>query len=274
MAVIAIKLNTASRFTIQSLDRGLLLLGQVVNSDKPLKLKELADFLEIEKSSVHRLMATLKTHGLVAQDARKAYLPGPAIMELASKMRNRLNIHDLAGGCLAELAQRTGETAHLAILADGQSVLTNSVSSNHALAVNSRVGQSEPLHCTALGKALLCGYDREKIKALFRGRRLKRFTSKTITSVNTFINECSQVHKTLIARDDQEYRCGVRCVATPVLDLTGDVVGAIGISGPADRLDKNLYEKSARIVKSAGVELSEKLGFMAADRNKNEGCIR
>ena len=104
------------RSTIQSLDRGLTLLEQVVCSSKPLSLIELAKPMGIEKSSVHRLMATLIGHGLVVQDAQKRYGPGPALVEYAYKALGRRRIEDVAREYLERLAAATGENAHLAVL--------------------------------------------------------------------------------------------------------------------------------------------------------------
>jgi len=265
--------SKASRPTIQSLDRGLQLLAQVVNSAEPLGLSELAEFLGLEKSSIHRLMATLITRGFVVQDSHKCYLPGLGIMELAAKVRRRHRLHELADVYVNELAQQTGETAHLAILRHDKVVFTNNVSSDHPLSVNIRVGQAEPLHCTALGKALLCNLENDQIKTMLGRGRLEKFTDNTIGTVSGFLKQCEQVRASLIAQDDEEYRLGIRCLATPVFDFSGKVVATIGISGPTSRLTDQVLSVSSEVVKTSGQKLSEALGYFVEPVDKQALCV-
>ena len=259
------KRSNKSRPTVQSLDRGLLLLDCVISAEGSVALGELANLVGVEKSSAHRLMATLMCHGYAMQDAQKGYIPGPAIMEQASKLGNRGGVHELAGPFLSELAKMTGETAHLGILGRDQVVLTNCVASNHALAVTSRVGEAEPLYCTALGKALICDYDEQKLKALLGKGRLKKYTKKSTGSISSFINELVQIRTELLAKDDEEFREGVRCLAAPVKNFYGAIVAAIGISGPSERLTKARFAQMGEHVKRIGINLSQKLGFVQKD---------
>lgn len=237
------------------------MLDYVVSAEKPVSLGELSGLLKIERSSTHRLMATLIKYGYVVQDDDKMYLPGPAIMELASKISHRVQVHDIAKPYLNDLASQTGEACHLGVLGRGQVVLTDCVSSNHALAVTSRVGQNEPIYCTALGKALVCEHEQEQLEEVLGNQKFKKYSSNTLTSFTKFEAQCKQISECLVAKDDEEFRVGIRCLASPIKDFTGKIVAAIGISGPKERLDDGIFEKYAAYVKQAGIELSQKLGF-------------
>ena len=250
------------RPTIQSLGRGLKLLDYVVLAGKPVELGELAELIGVERSSAHRLMATLIVSGFVVQDSQKKYLAGPAILELASKVGSREQVHDIAGPYLNELAEKTGETAHLGVLGREQVVLTNCVASNHTLAVTSRVGASEPLYCTALGKAIACEMTDSELKQLFGGIKFKKHTPGTIGSLSGFKKECVQVKETWLAKDDQEFREGIRCLASPVKNFSGKIAAAIGISGPKSRLGDKQFKKAGEIVRDTGIELSKRLGYV------------
>jgi len=256
------KPRTNYRPTIQSLGRGLTLLDHVISAGKPVSLGELAALLEIQRSSTHRLMATLVAYGYIHQDTGKRYIPGPAIMELASKVGSREQVHEIAGPYLNALAEKTGETTHMAVLGRDGAILTNCVTSNHTLAVTSRVGQAEPLYCTALGKALVCETAEKEIKLLLGKGRLKKYTPKTITTTAGFIAECHAVSSDRLAKDDEEFRGGIRCLAAPVKDFRGNVVAAIGISGPTSRLTNTQYEAMGNLVREIGIALSKKLGYV------------
>ncbi len=256
------KTKLKSRSTIQSLSRGLTLLEYVVSSDEPVSLGDLAELLGIERSSAHRLMATLLDYGYVIQDSQKRYLPGPAITELACKTAGRVELYDIAGPFLSDLAEQTGETAHLGVYGRGRVILTHCISSRHTLAVTSRVGSSEPLHCTALGKALICDYEREKLKDVLGKQRLKKYTPKTITSLVRLEKECQRICEVGLAVDDEEFRIGIRCLAAPVRDVSRNVVAAIGISGPKDRLDDDTFRQMRELVRTFGIKMSKRLGYI------------
>jgi len=245
----------ASRPTIQSLERGLVLLRYVVSANEPIRLGELSVFLGIEKSSAHRLMATLIRQGYIVQDNQKQYLSGPMIIELASRIGNRLKVHDAAIPLLQQLAEETGETAHLGILSGSEAIMTHCVSSNHVLAVTSRIGDKEPLYCTALGKALICEMKPEKIKTLLGSVRWKKYTGHTITSLGKYLRECEQIRADGFAKDNEEYRLGVRCLAAPVRDFSGQIIAGIGISGPISRLHDKYFFQASQTVKKIGIEL-------------------
>ncbi len=255
------KMNLKSRPTIQSLKRGLMLLDYIVCTEEPVSLTTLANMLGIEKSSTHRLLATLIEYGYIVQDSHKRYLPGHTIMELACKVSSRFEIHKVATPFLTELSERTGETAHLGIYRDDKVILTHCVSSHHTLAITSRVGSSEPLHCTALGKALICDYDKKKLREIFGCSRLKKYTSKTITSLAKLEIECRRIKDEGVAIDDEEFRIGIRCLAAPVRDFSRQIIASIGISGPKNRLDDRTFRRMKTTVKNIGIKMSNEMGY-------------
>jgi DNA-binding IclR family transcriptional regulator len=112
-----------------------------------------------------------------------------------------------------------------------------------------------PLHCTALGKALLAFGDLELPSDL------TSFTPRTITDPEMLRRHLNEVRQHGYAVDDEEFDIGVRCIAVPVFDFRGKAVGAIGISGPATRMTPERLPALAEIVVEIGKTLSERLTF-------------
>jgi DNA-binding IclR family transcriptional regulator len=218
--------------------------------------------LGVEKSSVHRLAETLADRGYLAKDTEtQGYVLHDKVFELAGKLAGRRRIQECARKFLRELAQRTGETAHLAIRGQDGVVFVDHEFGNHAVGVTSQSGSSEPYHCTALGKALLAGCSEEEIRTLAGASGFKRFNSRTITRADKLAEYCRGVWEKGLAGDDEEYRPGVRCLATPVMDMRGRVVAAMGISGPIERMADATMEKVGILVRECGIKLSEELGY-------------
>ena len=152
---------------------------------------------------------------------------------------------------------KTGECAHLAIQAQRQALYIDQVESTAALRVESEIGTLSPLHCTALGKVMLAFADGHMPE------ELKPFTHRTVTDPSTLQAQLTQTADRGYAIDDEEYNYGVRCVAAPVYDHRGLLVGAIGISGPAARVSLERIDEFGAIVKDTADALSARMGYDA-----------
>jgi IclR family KDG regulon transcriptional repressor len=242
---------------IQSLARGLRILELMAASEDGVGITELADELGIDKSSASRLVQTLTSHGYAEQmSGSRRYRLGPQVVRLSRSLLTRMPLRDEAKPFLRQLVDRTGECAHLAILVQGQALYIDQVESPASLRVTTGVGTLAPLHCTALGKCLLAF----GTNAPFPDE-LPAFTPRTITNLETLRIHLEQTRKRGYAVDDEEYDYGVRCVAAPIYDFRGKVIGAIGISGPAGRMSLDHVADFAAIVTEASQGLSNRMSF-------------
>jgi DNA-binding IclR family transcriptional regulator len=133
-----------------------------------------------------------------------------------------------------------------------------------AFQLTDRVGVVRPAHCTALGKIILASLRPDQLKRFLERVDMKPSTEKSITDVAVLLREIAEIRRTGIAFDDGEFNPEVRCVAVPVTDFTGQVIGALGISGPIWRLSNQALHNSAQIVQGAAVRLSREFGAKAA----------
>jgi DNA-binding IclR family transcriptional regulator len=247
---------------VQSLDRGLLLLEWVAQRQQPVSLADLTAALVIDRSNVYRLANTLVLRGFLAQlPGSKEYVLGPAIGRLSSRFQWPKQV---AREQVLALAAATGETTHLAILEGDQAFLLDHELCGQPVGVSASSGHCEPLHVTAVGKALIVDYDEDQLLALFGGETLPRWTKRTILSVAELAKECRQCRERRFAVDDEEFHERVCCIASPIRDASGAVVASIGISAPADRLPKRRWKGVGRAVIAAATEVSEKLGYTEA----------
>jgi DNA-binding IclR family transcriptional regulator len=229
------------------------LLGQ--NPDGA-SITELAEILDVDKGSASRLVSTLAHYGYAEKDeVTRRYHPGPQVVSLSRSVLTRLPLREAAKPFLRQLMERTGECAHLAVPAQGKVLYIDQVESPATLRVNAEVGTMNPLHCTALGKALLA------FGNIAMPTELVRFTTNTIRSKRTLAQHLEQVRQSGYAVDDEEFDPGVRCIAVPVFDFRGKLVGSIGISGPSSRVTPEKLPTLAAIVVEIGKALSERLTF-------------
>jgi DNA-binding IclR family transcriptional regulator len=263
VAQYAILIPMASHETpsIQSLDRGLLILEMVGKSSSPVSLGHLTSILEIDRSSVFRLANTLKRRGFLAQPSSgKDYVLGPSVWRLSRSYDWSNMLATVAHDHLRSLAALTNETAHLAVREGRTALFVDHASSTHVIAISGQTGEHVPIYCSAHGKALLADFEEAGLKAFLGDKPLKVYTKKTINSIKGLTAACAEIKKKGYATDDGEYLHGVRCVAAPIRDRDGAVIGSIGISAPITRFPESRYAECAKNVKESAKQIRALIG--------------
>lgn len=255
--------NTVDHRVLQSVTNALAVL-EAFSPDRPeLGVTQLSQALGLGKSTVHRLLTALAARGYVRKDAQSdRYRLGLKVFEVGALAVAQLTIREAAGPSLRKLVAATRETVHLGVLEAGEVVYVDKVESQRTLQMYSRIGRRAPLHCTALGKALLA-FEPDEVVDRFARRRLRAYTTKTITAADTLRRELQRVRAAGVAVDDEEFEVGLRCIAAPVRDHTGRVVASLGIAGPAVRLPAARMTALAHVVQRAAADVSAALGHRA-----------
>ncbi|HEX3875666.1 MAG TPA: IclR family transcriptional regulator [Bryobacteraceae bacterium] len=256
-----VKRTTQETPSIQSLDRGLVILEAVAKSGEPMSLADLTALLQIDRSSVFRLANTLKRRGFLAISSRgKDYILGPSIWRLSRQYDWSNMLITISHEPLKKLAVTTNETAHLAVREGKHALFIDHATVNHTIAVSGQTGESVPLYCTAHGKALLADCDATDIKSIFGPRSLTGYTPQTITSQEKLVKTCTEIKRQGFATDEAEYAEGIRCVASPIRDQDGSVIASIGISAPMTRFPRERFARAAEQVVEIARTISDAIG--------------
>jgi IclR family transcriptional regulator, acetate operon repressor len=247
---------------VQSVERALSLLEAVAVSAEPVPLAHLTQVLGIDPSSVFRLANTLKRRGFLANpNGRKHYVLGPAVWRLSREYDWSRMLISICRDAVKALATRTGETAHLAVR-EGRQVffIDHHAAGDQGVIVAGQTGKLMPLHCTAHGKALLADFGLPELKALYGTTPLERYTARTSVSLPDLANACSRVRAQGFAADEGEFLEDVRCVAAPVRDRGGLVIGSIGVSAPVTRMSEGRDALLAQHVRDTVEHINALLG--------------
>lgn len=242
---------------IQSLARGLQIIDLIASADEPVNVKDVADELDVDKSTASRLIGTLESYGYVqrARDSR-AYTMGKRLHSISWQLTNRFALRDIARPYLVQLAAQTGECAHIGVYSEGKALVTDDIQPEISqLRVVSQTGRLLHLHNTALGKGLLAFGDLPMPDAL------PRITPVTITNREQLIRELDITRQRGYALDDEENEYGVRCMAAPIYNAVGLAIATIGISGPTVRVHDQTIDMLAKAVMDTAEALSCELGY-------------
>ncbi|GAA2343439.1 IclR family transcriptional regulator [Saccharopolyspora halophila] len=214
----------------QSLERGLAVLSAL--ADGPRTLDELAERLGVHKTTVMRLLRTLEAGRFVRREDAHRYRLGSTVFDLAHRALEDLDVRDVARAHLQGLGERSGHTAHLAMLDEDQVVYIDKVDSVHPVRMYSRIGRRAPVHCTAVGKVLVADLPASRRQRLVQRIGYPRFTPNTIDSPERFRVELDRVHNQGYAVDRNEHEDFTHCVAAPIRNHRGEVVAAVSMSVP------------------------------------------
>lgn len=249
---------------IHSFDKGIEVLELVANARTGISLSELAQVLKWDKSTVFRLLTTLIRRGYVDRDDEtKRYHLGLRVLYLEQLLVQGLDLPRVSQGLLASLARSTGEAAHLAVLQRDRVVIAAQQESPGRVAVNAHIGTSEPLHCTALGKAILVQMPEEELRQSIAVMDFRAYTPKTIVSAEWFAKHIERVRNMGYALDEEEYDAEVRCIAVPVRIPGSRQYYALGISGPSSRVAGARMHLLIEQVIQAAAELTGQFATMA-----------
>ena len=248
------------RVGVQSLERAFGLLEAIARARQGIGLAELSKKVGLHNSTTFHLVKTMVALGYIRQDRDKRYRIGRSLFALAAGSLDEVELVSLAIPVLEDLTEATGESGHFAVRSGDAVVVIAKTSGSGAFQLTNRAGVTRPAHGTALGKVLLAALTPGQLDRFLQNHGLAALTPKTITEPELLRQEVREVARTGVAYDDGEFNAEVRCVAVPVHDFTGQVVGALGISGPIWRLSIPVLQKQTELVKAAARRLSTALG--------------
>ena len=230
----------------------------------PMTIREVAAGLDLPRSSVHELMHTLATLGAIspADGGGGRFTLGLLLHELGSAYLSAVDLAREGQRAAERVAAACGETVHLASLDGIEVVYLAKVDSIHAVRMVSAVGRRLPAHCTGVGKALLAGLPDDDLARRFGGDEasLPAMTPNSIPTVGALRKALSETRRRGYATDDCESNRDVRCVAAPVYDHEGAVVGAMSISVPVSRTAPDWPGELAGLIREGAADLSRRLG--------------
>ncbi len=247
---------------VQSVDRALRIVSLVSQNKDGLGVTELASYLELNKSSVFKLLSTLVSHGFIEQDEEtKKYKLGYKYLELSAILLESIDIRSQARSFLEKLETLTNEVIHLVIYDQEELVYIEKLEGNETLRTHSKVGRRAPVHCTSVGKVILAHLSEEVVDSIIEKNGLPRHTDYTITNKETLLKELKKVQKQGYGVEVEENEQGISCIAAPIFDHRGNITAAVSISAPSIRLTESRLEELKPAIIQTGLNISKRLGY-------------
>jgi IclR family transcriptional regulator, acetate operon repressor len=257
-----------AKYPVKSLAKALRLLEFLGRPQEGTSIAVLSKELKIGKSTVHRLLATLREFDLVWLDPSTSnYALGARVLRWSDLLvrQNLLIRHGLP--ILRELMNTSRETANLAVLEGNEVLYIAQCESTERLRTSEAVGTRAPAHSTSLGKVLFAMLPEEEFDEIYKNMEtLERVTPNTITDRNRLKVHLQKVREEGVAYDFEENVSGVVCLGTVVRNFAGKPVAGLSISVPTQRVrGENLSALKEQLLNAAN-KLSSELGYEAPNK--------
>jgi len=241
------------------LERAFRVLEVFGPEERSVGLAEMARRAKLPKATAFRLAKQLVELGALERSAAGYHL-GMRLFELGSQVSCQRRLRDAALPLMEDLYEATHEIVHLAIPDGIQMLYIEKIMGRNSGIACTQIGTRRPMHCTALGKAVLARSEQALVQAVLDGG-LVRYTPYTISTPQRFLDELEVIRREGVAYDREEFHLGVTCVAAAVLGPRRTVEGALSITGLPGRFHA---ESKAGAVRTAALALSRALGYTPA----------
>lgn len=236
--------------------RGLDVIDAVAH--EPLPLTRLAERLGLTRSTAHRLASSLVERGYLAFTPRAGYRLGAQLLRLGHLAQSQADVVQVARPHLEHLAAQTEDTVHFGILDGDKALYLDKMPGSRRITISSRVGDRQPLTSTGLGKALMLDRKAEDWSEQFA--REQRASGLPVDP-GVWLERMRSYVVAGRAFDLEENEDQIRCVAAPVRDAAGRIVGAISVSSAAQYMNDDRMHELSETVLTAAKSISRDLGW-------------
>ncbi|MFC3419089.1 IclR family transcriptional regulator [Salinicoccus hispanicus] len=245
--------------SVKSAERVLDIIEYLSRIEDGVSLMSLSKEMEIPKSSMSQLLLTMVNKGYLTKSESNLYKLGHKLIIAGNKARTTNDIYSTSLPILKEKIGLTGGTIFLAIRSSTEIIYLAKVDSDNAQRTTAQPGTRKPLHSTGLGKTFLAFEAEETRDDLLNRMDYEKFTSHTITEMDTLLSELKKYKAQGYVVDDEEGEDGVYCLAAPIYNDADKIIAAVSCAGSKNRMLENKADIAAHIME-AGREISKMQG--------------
>lgn len=249
------------------------LLTVVSDSQKPLTFSEIVEQTGLNKSTIHRLLSIAVEERMLRFDGhRKVYLLGSRVFDLVRGAYNGYDIQAIAIDEMVRLLELSNANVTIGVLGGHEVIYLRVLESPKSMGGVQRPGMRDPIHCSASGKALLAYYPEKHLSSLLKGYEFKRFTERTIQSLDTFLAELETVRKDGYGRNDREEYDHFLGISAPIFNYMAEPIAVLNIWSVYPRHTmKDLIGWSGELLASAA-RVTEMIGGIAPKTDARHGA--
>lgn len=246
---------------MNSIEKTIEILNYLSNSRKSVKIVDVCNDLNLNKSTVHRIFKILKEYSLVDKEENTArYGLGLKVLDYANSFNESFNYRNAINSILKRTCFKINLTTYLSVWHNEQIVCIDVARPSHIINTHFSVeiGKEMPFHCTSSSKVILAYQDSEIITKIINKEPLKKYTSNTIVDYDQLMKHFNEIKDKRFATCNEELEQGVKGVAVPIENFNKKVIGSIAVVGLSNRITN--IGKIIKILNNPSKQLSKLLG--------------
>lgn len=253
--------KSSNRYAVPALEKSLSILETLAQSGEALGMPEIASRINVPKTSIFMILSTLEEHGYIEKTAEGKFRLTLKLYELGQSALHKLDLRDIAKPVMEELAGKLQYTVHLASLIDGKAVYIEKVQGPAFVQFSTFIGQSWHLHNSGVGKAIAAYLPVSELDHIIAKHGMPSTTENTLTSPEAFKSFLESVRAIGYAIEDEEGEQGIRCIAAPIFNHQGSVIGALGVTAIRNSLPSQQFAEVGQLLCDKALSISAKLGY-------------
>ncbi|VWL85698.1 IclR family transcriptional regulator [Oceanivirga miroungae] len=221
--------------TLQSLDRALKVL-EIISEEGEAGLTSISKKVGLNKTTTYRILVSLKDNMYIRQLKNKKYALTFKMFRLGNRAVQNFDYVAVSKRIITKLANEVEQEINF-VIQDGNEIIYIDKyvpKKDKNIIKQGKIGKKAPMYCTSSGKAILAYKDQEEVKKIWDSSEIIKYTSRTITSFDTLLQDLKRIRKNGYSTEYEEYQLGVYCIGAPIKNIKGEIVGAISISIPLD----------------------------------------
>ena len=260
--------------SLSSLEKAIKILVLLSTVRRSMDVNQVSKQLGFPKSTVYRLIKVLIKHQLIEQDPEyRGYRLGSRLFQMANIVKYYRRVADISRPFMEELRNITGETVILTVIEERKAVVLRGFEGTHALRMVFDEGSRMPLHAGATCKILLAHLSAEEQDQVIQ-EGLPRYTENTITDAIQLKRELAEIRQNGYAQSDGELHVGVKAIAAPIRNFSGQVIASINLVGPAHRFQQSDMKNHISLVKGYANKISHMMGYgLIPDNNRDNSLF-
>lgn len=245
--------------TVQSVDRALAIIELLLRSGETLTVREVALGTGINRTTAHRLLASLHRRGWIERAAATGFRPSLRFLALVRASLDGRNFVDEVRPAMERLSLLSRETVHLGVLDNNEVLHIEKVDSPELVGVASRVGTRAAPHVTGLGKALLAAGPDDDLET-YLARAQTRTDPYALVDADGLRHDIALARERGYSIDDGESSPGVRCLAVAIRGVDDRPLFALSLTGPAARFTLERMDACVPELLEVAAALSRQFG--------------
>ena len=249
--------------SVRAVERALDILLCFTREEPTRSLTQIAEAIQMSKTTVHRLLATLESKRFITRDKVTGYYRlGFRFIEMASLVLQDVDLHRWARPYLKTLSEECGETVDLSILDGSHVMYLDVIESPQRVKLAAAIGQRLPAFFTASGKAILAFIPEEQVRNIIQ-QNIEDHTDRMSVSVSEALADLKLTAERGYAISEQEYEEDINAVAAPIFDVNGQPIASIAIVGPSFRFTKDRLPALGESICNMTKVIAEEVGLVA-----------